>query len=226
MGRQIIGHTSKGTEPMIKNALSLYFIAGTQDCPKGIEETLKEAIEGGVTIFQFREKGKGSLQSAEAREKLAVRLQSICRTAGIPFIVNDDVELALTIGADGVHVGQDDAKASELTTLLKGKILGVSVHSAEEAERALADGADYVGVGPVYPTSSKEDAKEAKGTAIVEEIRNAGIDVPMVGIGGITAENARAVRRAGADGVSVISSISKAESPLLAARELKRAVLL
>ncbi|MBS2968506.1 thiamine phosphate synthase [Metabacillus sp. KIGAM252] len=208
----------------IKKHLALYFIAGSQDCPKNIEEILIEAIEGGITLFQFREKGKGSLHTSDEIEQLAVRLLQICRTSNIPFIVNDDVELALKIGADGIHVGQDDAKAGDIITRINGMILGVSVHSAEEAKRALADGADYIGVGPVFPTSSKEDAKEARGTAVIEEIKQAGIDIPMVGIGGITAENAKSVVMAGADGVSVISSISRSEHPAAAARALKKVI--
>ncbi|WP_338781248.1 thiamine phosphate synthase [Metabacillus sp. FJAT-52054] len=208
----------------IKQHLALYFIAGTQDCPNDIEEVVTGSIEGGITLFQFREKGKGSLHPADEIEQLAVRLMQICRNSNIPFIVNDDVELALKIGADGIHVGQDDAKASEIITRLNGMILGVSVHSAEEAKRALADGADYIGVGPVFPTSSKEDAKEAKGTAVIEEIKQAGIDIPMVGIGGITAENAKNVVKAGADGVSAISSISRSENPAAAARALKKEI--
>ncbi|AZB42488.1 thiamine phosphate synthase [Bacillus sp. FJAT-42376] len=208
----------------IKEHLPLYFIAGTQDCHGNIAEILKEAIKGGITLFQFREKGKGSLHTEAEIEQLAAHLLQICKSSGIPFIVNDDVELALKIGADGVHVGQDDAAAGEIRDRLKGKILGVSVHSLAEAERALADGADYIGVGPVYPTSSKEDAKEAKGTLVIEQIHAADIGIPMVGIGGITADNAKKVVLAGASGISVISSISRAEHPLDAAAKLRKAV--
>ncbi|MTH54331.1 thiamine phosphate synthase [Bacillus mangrovi] len=201
-----------------KENLSLYFIAGTQDCPAGIETVLRQAIEGGITMFQFREKGPGSLDSKDDIVSLAIRLQAICREAAIPFIINDDVDLAVKIGADGVHVGQEDEKALEIRAKLKGKILGVSVHSSEEAAKAKADGADYIGVGPVYPTTSKADAKEARGTEVIRDIRLAGMQIPLVGIGGITAENAAPVFASGADGVSVISSISRAQDPKEAAR--------
>jgi thiamine-phosphate pyrophosphorylase len=208
----------------MRKLLPVYFIAGTANCRKDIREVVLEAIKGGVTIFQFREKGRGALTGQEKYE-MAKEIQQICKEHGIPFIVNDDVELALALDADGVHIGQDDEAADSVREKIGDKILGVSVHSLEEAHRAIAQGADYFGVGPVFPTNSKEDAKEARGTAVIEELRKNGINIPIVGIGGIDAQNASIVMKGGADGVSVISAISQADSVLQSARELRKAVL-
>ncbi|MEH7417600.1 thiamine phosphate synthase [Neobacillus drentensis] len=208
----------------LKEALKVYFIMGSPNCLKDPAEVLKEAINGGVTLFQFREKGKGALTGTEKYE-LAKELQSICKQHQIPFIVNDDIELAMELDADGVHIGQEDEPVKVVRKRIGDhKILGVSVHTSEEAETALNDGADYFGIGPIYPTNSKDDAKPVRGTELIEILRQQGFTTPMVGIGGITSENAAAVVKAGADGVSVITAISQAESPFKAARALKNNV--
>ena len=208
----------------LSEALKVYFIMGSPNCLKEPVEVLKEAIAGGVTIFQFREKGKGALTGTEKYE-LARRLQSICNEHQIPFIVNDDIELAIELDADGVHIGQEDEPVKVVRERIgDSKILGVSVHTPEEAETALNDGADYFGIGPIYPTSSKDDAKPVRGTELIEILRQQGYTIPMVGIGGITSENAAAVVKAGADGVSVITAISHADSPLEAAKALIKSV--
>ncbi|MBT2658137.1 thiamine phosphate synthase [Bacillus sp. ISL-18] len=208
----------------LRDALKVYFIMGSPNCLKEPVEVLTEAIAGGVTIFQFREKGKDALTGAEKYE-LARRLQRICKEHEIPFIVNDDIELAIELDADGVHIGQEDEPVKVVRTRIgDSKILGVSVHSLEEAEIALNDGADYFGIGPIYPTNSKDDAKPVRGTELIEILRQQNYTIPMVGIGGITSENASAVVKAGADGVSVITAISHADSPLEAAKSLKNSV--
>ncbi|WP_404823811.1 thiamine phosphate synthase [Paenibacillus rhizovicinus] len=202
--------------------MGVYLIMGSTNVPAGIdpEDLLREAIEGGITCFQFREKGSGSL-AGEAKLELAKRLQAVCREHGIPFIVNDDISLAVVLKADGVHVGQDDEPAAEIRARIGAEaIIGVSAHTVAEARKALADGADYLGIGPIYPTGSKPDAKVPQGTRLLEELRDAGITVPLVGIGGITPDNASAVIAAGADGVSVISAITLAPSVRDAARQL------
>lgn len=204
----------------IRAKLGVYFIMGSVNCSRPPAEVLTEAIEGGVTIFQFREKGPGAL-TGEARTALARELQAICRSRGVPFIVNDDVELAAELDADGVHVGQEDEPAGVIRGRLGArKIIGVSAHTPEEVRQAALDGADYLGIGPVYPTSSKDDARPVQGTALISSLRGQGIDIPLVGIGGITAENAAPVHEAGADGVSVISAIAAAPSPREAAAAL------
>ncbi|EEL36429.1 Thiamine-phosphate synthase [Bacillus toyonensis] len=172
---------------------------------------LKEALDGGVTLFQFREKGEGTL-TGEDRVRFAKKLQALCKEYGVPFIVNDDVELAVELDADGVHVGQDDEGITSVREKMGDKIIGVSTHTIEEAKWAIENGADYLGVGPIFPTSTKKDTKAVQGTKGLAHFREQGITVPIVGIGGITIENTAAVIEAGADGVSVISAISLADS--------------
>ncbi|MDP9702319.1 thiamine-phosphate pyrophosphorylase [Paenibacillus intestini] len=194
----------------VRRALQLYLVMGSVNTTRDPVEVLRQAITGGITLFQFREKGTGAL-AGEARRTLALRLREVCSQHGIPFIVNDDVELAVAVEADGVHVGQDDADAALVRARIgDGRMLGVSAHSVLEARRAVQAGADYLGVGPMYPTHSKADAHAVLGPAGVAELRAAGIAVPVVGIGGITPDTAAAVMAAGADGVAVISAIAGA----------------
>lgn len=208
----------------IRNRLRTYFIMGSVNCPGNPADVLRQAIAGGITLFQYREKGKGALQG-DARLELARELRGLCRENGVPFIVNDDIGLALAVEADGVHVGQEDEQASSVRRLIgPGMMLGVSAHGVEEAERAVREGADYLGVGPIYATGTKEDAKAPSGTGVLSRIRAAGIRLPIVGIGGIHAGNAADVVRAGADGVSVISAISLAAKPAAAASDLNESV--
>ncbi|BCB02615.1 thiamine phosphate synthase [Bacillus sp. KH172YL63] len=214
----------RGRRQSIEDALTLYFIMGSTNCTKDPVEVLREAIEGGITLFQFREKGSGALEGKEKLE-LAVKLQEECRSAGIPFIVNDDVDLAAAIDADGVHIGQEDERASEVREKIgPDKWLGVSTHTLEEAEQAIADGADYLGLGPIYPTISKDDAEKVHGLDIIKRFRTKGIETPIVGIGGIDSSNGRAVIDAGANGISLISAIAGADNIRVAAEELKQAV--
>lgn len=197
----------------IKDALSLYFISGTQDTERDLNAVLQDALAGGITAFQYREKGDGSL-SGKQKEEMAKSLQAQCLEENIPFIVNDDIDLALTLNADGVHVGQEDARAEEVRLRIGPEmLLGVSAHTIPEAEQALQNGADYIGVGPMYPTSSKADAKDVCGPEMIVSMRNAGIHLPIVGIGGISAANAQEVIAGGADGISLISEISSARDP-------------
>ncbi|WP_374120553.1 thiamine phosphate synthase [Neobacillus sp. PS3-40] len=209
---------------MLRAALKVYFIFGSTNCLKNPVDVLEEAIAGGITIFQFREKGKGALEGAKKVE-LAKELQKICREKGIPFIVNDDIELAVEIDADGVHIGQDDEPVENVRKRLGNKILGVSTHSVEEAKAAIACGADYLGLGPVFPTSTKEDAKAVQGTSLIQDLRAKGFDIPVVGIGGITVNNAHSVMKAGADGVAVITAISHAEKITETTKSLRNNVL-
>lgn len=209
----------------MRNQLSLYFIMGSPNCKHySPEKTLQLALEGGATLFQFREKGPHALVGEE-KKSLALRLQAICRQSNVPFIINDDVELALAIDADGVHIGQDDAPAHEVRALIgPDKILGVSARTQEEVERAMKDGANYVGMGPIYDTTTKLDAKETAGTAIITRIRQAGIDFPIVGIGGINDTNYAPVIEAGADGVSLISAIASHEQPQQIAKQMSQGI--
>jgi thiamine-phosphate pyrophosphorylase len=202
----------------MRSLLKVYFIAGSTNCLQDPVTVLEAAIRGGITIFQYREKGEGSLCDLE-EQKLGKRLRKICKENDIPFIVNDDIELALELDADGVHIGQEDEDAAQVRRKIGDRILGVSVHNLEEAEKAKQAGADYFGVGPVFPTATKTDTRAVQGTAMIEELKDFG--VPIVGIGGINADNAELVMTAGADGVSVITAISQAEDVKEAAARLR-----
>ncbi|MFJ8263581.1 thiamine phosphate synthase [Rummeliibacillus sp. NPDC094406] len=195
---------------MKRNDLAVYFIMGTRNCIDSPLEVLEEALKAGVTIFQLREKGEAALKEHDL-EYFAIACQTLCKHYNVPFIVNDDVDLALKINADGVHVGQDDIALEAIRTKFKGKIVGISVHTKEEMEKAVIGGADYVGIGPIYETKSKSDAKKPAGVTFLHQARVMYPDFPLVAIGGITEQNAHEVRQAGADGVAVISAIS--ESP-------------
>jgi thiamine-phosphate pyrophosphorylase len=208
----------------LREALKVYFIMGSPNCKDNPVSVLQDAIEGGITLFQFREKGTGAF-TGDKKVELAKELQQLCKEHQIPFIVNDDINLTIELNADGVHIGQEDEPAEEVRNKIgHDKIIGVSVHSYEEAMNALEGGADYFGIGPVFPTKTKADAKPSNGTKLIEELRDKGISIPIVGIGGITGENAGSVIQAGADGVSVITAISHADSVTEAAKKLRKSV--
>ncbi len=183
-------------------------------------DVIAAAIRGGATIVQYREKNASTRKMIEE----ARALSAMCREHHVPFIVNDRLDVALAVDADGVHVGQEDMPASTARKLIgKEKILGVSAENEEQARTAIADGADYLGVGTVFPTATKSDAGIPIGLDGVERIVRIS-KVPVVGIGGISASNAAEVIRAGAIGVAVISAIVNAEDVELATRELRRIV--
>lgn len=207
----------------LQKALRLYFIMGSQNCDKDPEDVLRKAIAGGITIFQYREKGSGAL-TGEDKFVLGKKLRAICRAHNIPFIVNDDAELALALDADGVHIGPEDEAIERVREKVGDKIIGVSAYSLEEAKDAVNRGADYLGVGLIFPTQTKPDAEDVHGVRIIKEIRAAGLMIPMVGIGGINATNANEVVCAGADGVAVVSAIARADVIVEAARDLLVAV--
>lgn len=209
---------------VVPDQLQVYFVCGTQDTglnKKRLLEIIEEACRGGITCFQFREKGDGTLEGQQKLE-LAQRLQQICAQYNVLFIINDDVELAVAINADGVHVGQDDMRLKDVRHLVGHKVVGISIHSAEELRKTDIVYADCVGVGPMYATSSKPDAQEPCGPERTSELQAEGLTLPCVGIGGITLDNARAVLHAGACGVAVISAIAHAEHPYEAAQQFKQ----
>lgn len=203
----------------LRKKLQLYFVMGSNNCINDPLDVLQEAIKGGITLFQFREKGTGAKEGQEKLE-LAKQLQSVCKHNGIPFIVNDDFELALEIDADGVHIGQEDDNPRKVREIIGDKILGISAHNVEEAKKALTDGADYLGVGPMYKTITKKDIREVKGPDVIAKMREHDITAPIVGIGGIKSGFISNVISAGADGVAVISAISNSGNPLQAAAQL------
>lgn len=184
------------------------------------EELTEAAIAGGATIVQLREKVLTTRQFVEVAE----RAREIARRAGVPLIINDRVDVALAVDADGVHVGPDDLPVALARRLLgPHKIVGASVGTIEEAVAAERDGADYLGVGSVFATASKADAGEPIGIAGLREIARA-VHLPVVGIGGIDPSNASEVIAAGAAGVAVISAVLGAEDVTAAARRLMEVV--
>ncbi|TFV12763.1 thiamine phosphate synthase [Bacillus stratosphericus] len=215
---------TKAEQQQIKQQLSVYFIMGTTNTTRQPLNVVKEAIQGGITMFQFREKGEKALQGDE-KKQLARQIQALCQEANVPFIVNDDVQLAIDLDADGVHVGQEDTNAKDVRERIGNKILGVSTHNLDEVKQAMKDGADYVGMGPVYPTETKKDTRSVQGVSLITEVRRHGLQIPIVGIGGITYDNAAPVIQAGADGISIISAISQSADPKKAAEELKSLVV-
>lgn len=178
-----------------------------QDLP--VEKILGEALEAGITEFQLREKGPNAL-TGEALLDLALKCKELCRHYNVPFFINDDVELCIATDADGLHIGQEDGsvKAARLQ-IGPNRKLGVSVHTLEQAIRAVQEGADYVGIGPVFATRSKADARPPSGVSVIEDVRALYPDLPIIGIGGITGENAHVVWEAGATGIAVISAIAR-----------------
>jgi thiamine-phosphate pyrophosphorylase len=202
------------------NAPRLYVIldrsvAGGRD----LDTILAAALDGGAEMIQLREKTwpSGTLFP------LAKRLRARCRAAGVPFIVNDRVDLALAVEADGVHLGQDDLPPEAARPLLRpGMILGLSTHTVEQAKAAQAAGADYVAVGSMFPTATKAEF-HLVGPALAREVRPV-VRVPLIGIGGITSENVSQVIAAGADGVAVISAVCAAPDPAAAARRFVDAI--
>lgn len=179
-------------------------------------EVISAAIRGGATMIQYREKNAGTREMVAQ----ATILRDLCRRHSIPFLVNDRVDVALAVDADGLHVGQDDMPAAIARKMIGAyKILGVSAETPAQALAAIADGADYLGVGTVFATSSKPDVGKPIGLNGVKEIARLS-KIPIVGIGGINASNAGDVIRSGAAGVSVISAIVSAQNIELATREL------
>ena len=182
---------------------------------RDLDDLLAAVIDGGCRMVQLREKTWPSGRLLP----LAHRLRERCRRAGVTFIVNDRVDLAVAVEADGVHVGQEDLPARVARPLLRtGMLLGVSTHNVEQARAARDDGADYVAVGSMFATTTKPDF-ELVGPALIRKLRPE-IRVPLVGIGGITHDNVADVVRAGADGVAVISAIGAAPDPSAATRRL------
>ncbi|ARS89635.1 thiamine phosphate synthase [Natrarchaeobaculum aegyptiacum] len=185
-------------------------------------EIVEATIAGGIDVVQLREKAT----PARDRYELGLECRELTAEAGIDLIVNDRIDIAQAIDADGVHVGQSDLPVAVARDLLgPDAIVGCSVATVEEAARAETDGADYLGIGTIYGTTSKDvdDYKDEVGPERVAEITDA-VSIPAVGIGGITPENAGPVVEAGATGVSVISAITAADDPQAATEALVSSV--
>jgi thiamine-phosphate pyrophosphorylase len=186
-------------------------------------EVVAAAIDGGVDVVQVREK------DATARDRLQVArtVREQTRAAGVPMVVNDRVDIAAAADADGVHLGDDDLPVAAAREQLDADaVIGRSVSTPEAAREAEAAGADYLGVGAVYATGSKADIDDEEYDIGLDPVRDIdeAVDIPFVGIGGITAENAAEVVAAGADGVAVITAVTAAGDPARATRKLGEAV--
>ena len=180
-----------------------YFITDRGLSRQGNAADVRDAIAGGVRIVQYREK----VLPLRDRVEEARVVGAMCREKGVTFLVNDRVDIALAVEADGVHLGQDDMPLDDARRVLgDDRIIGVTARDAGEALRAQERGADYVAASPVFSTQTKADAGEAIGLEGIRRIR-AGVDLPIVAIGGITRENARRVIEAGADCVCAISAV-------------------
>jgi thiamine-phosphate diphosphorylase len=185
----------------------LYAIVDPLDTGRDPVELARALLAGGARLLQLR------LPAATTSHLLAVAraLRELTRASGARLLVNDRADVAAAAGADGVHVGQDDLPVAAARSLLgAGRLIGVSTHGVDEARAAEADGADYVGVGPIFATSSKAGALPPRGLALVRAVR-AAVACPIVAIGGITVATAPAVRAAGADSVAMIGELVRAD---------------
>ncbi len=179
-------------------------------------EQVEAALKGGVTCVQLREKELDETAFLQEAKELC----ALCRRYGVPFLVNDNVEIAIACGADGIHVGQEDLAAGEVRHRVgDDMILGVSVHTVEEACQAVRDGADYLGLGAVFPTSTKTDVDQMPNETL-RAICDA-VDVPIVAIGGINRGNILMLAGSGVDGVALVSAIFSAEDIEGTCRELR-----
>lgn len=209
------------TREEVRSGMLLYAITDRTWLKEGqtLAEVVAEVLENGATFLQIREKQLSEdAIASEGRELL-----EICRRCHVPCIVNDSVEAALACDADGVHVGQDDIADQDVRALLgPDKILGITAHNVEEAKAAEAAGADYIGVGAVFPTSTKKNTQPLT----MEHLRDivAAVSIPVVAIGGISADNVEQLTGSGVDGVAVVSALFGAENPGAATADMLRRV--
>lgn len=182
-----------------------------------LENQVEKALQGGATFLQLREKSlDDDIFLAEAKE-----IQKLCKKYQVPFVINDNVDIALAIDADGVHVGQSDMEALDVRKRLgPDKIIGVSAQNVQQALLAQKHGADYLGVGAVFPTGSKDDAEDVSFETL-KAICQA-VDIPVIAIGGITKENVSELKGSGICGIAVISAIFAQKDIKAATKELKK----
>lgn len=181
----------------------LYVITGEQFHPnRPLLEVMKEALEGGADFIQLRDKKSTKKQILEK----AKALRELTHQYNVPFIVNDHIDVAIAVGADGVHLGQDDLPLPEARKIMGDKIIGISTHSIDQARIAEKEGADYIGVGPIFPTKTKEDVVDPVTLTYLKEVVNE-IQIPYVPIGGIKLHNVDEVLDAGGKCVCVVSEV-------------------
>lgn len=197
---------------------SLYLVTDeVERCRYGLVETVRRAVEGGVTLVQYR----SEKLTHEEQKAQVLPLQQYLRSVGVPLIINDNVALAVEIDAEGIHLGQDDMPVAEARALIgPDKILGLTVTTAEQMAAVNTELVDYIGCGPVFPTITKDDAPPPMGVEGWAELAKLS-SLPIVAIGGLNAERTAAIRATGlAAGVAVVSAICAAENPTAAAQQL------
>ena len=207
----------KFTKDEIRKGMLLYAVTDRCWLKEGerLLSVCEDVLANGATFLQIREKDL----DAGSFEAEAASLKALCARYAVPYVVNDSVEIALAIGADGVHVGQSDIKGRDIRSLIgPDKILGISAGTVEEAIAAEKAGADYIGAGAVFGTSTKKNARNLT-VEKLREIANA-VSIPVVAIGGISARNLMELRGSGVDGVAVVSAIFGADNPGKATAEL------
>jgi len=200
--------------------MRLYVITGDRGDDAETIAIVEAALEGGADVIQLRKKA----MPKDAQYRLAVRLRELTRARGALLIINDHPDLAIVADADGAHLGQDDFPSGMIRALhgFQGRVLGRSTHTLEQAVSAMADGADYLGVGPVYATPTKA-GRPAVGAELVRQVARV-VDRPFVAIGGIDLATAPAVLRAGARALAVVRGVYDATDPCKAARELRQLI--
>ncbi|PHD77744.1 thiamine phosphate synthase [Bacillus sp. AFS043905] len=199
--------------------LSLYLVTEESIAIEELTKIIAQSVSGGVSIVQLREKNNSSLSFYEK----ASALKQLLNELSIPLIINDRVDIALAVGADGIHIGQDDLPLPVVKKMVpEDMIVGVSVSTLEEALEAERNGADYIGVGSVFPTKTKQDAT-LMALEDLEEICR-GVSIPAVAIGGITADNISALSDSGLSGTAVVSAIMNADNPKTASESLLKII--
>ena len=199
--------------------LSLYLVTEESIEIDELTKIITESVSGGVSIVQLREKNNSSLSFY----KKASALKQLLNELSIPLIINDRVDIALAVGADGIHIGQDDLPLPVVKKMVpEDMIVGVSVSTLEEALEAERNGADYIGVGSVFPTKTKQDATLMALEDLGEICR--GVSIPAVAIGGITADNISALSDSGLSGTAVVSAIMNADNPKTASESLLKII--
>ncbi len=195
--------------------LSLYLVTNNSEDEEKFLNIIEESLKGGVSVVQLREKKAETLDFYN----LALKVKEITQKYNVPLIINDRIDIALAIDAEGVHIGQSDMPAQIARLLIgKDKILGVSAANIKEAKKAQRDSADYIGVGAVYPTNTKDDATSVSKKELKEIVKS--VDIPAVAIGGITQVNAHELNDCGIDGISVVSAIMNSQNPKTASENL------
>ena len=195
--------------------LSLYLVTDNSADEEKFLKTIEESINGGVSVVQLREKTADTLEFYN----LALKVKEITTKYNVPLIINDRIDVALAVDADGVHVGQSDMPCDVARKLIgENKILGVSAATIDEAKKAEKDGADYIGTGAVFPTSTKDDAPSITKKDLKDIVDS--INIPVVAICGINIENAKELKNTGISGLSVVSAIMSADNPKKASEKL------